>query len=180
MILATFLVHALLSSLMLGLCAWASNAWPGDSSLWRAALGRFVWWGLPFGVIVLMNDAPLGNACIMAVAAWLGAWIPKVECPDIRVHWTEMTADLVVLLCRTAALLALPAAVFWLCGASWEMMVLAATGVIPCVYAGNAVHGIGRGLHVPGEVANVLLGADVGFWLTVAVMVPTPWRDYLP
>ncbi len=165
--------------LMAAVC-WASNIWPGNGTWTRAAIGRAIWWGAPIGAVVWVNGAPAGNAAIMAAAAWVGAWMPHEALPNIREHWTVVLAETVIVLCRTLAMLALPAAVFLWCGAYWPAMVWAAVSAAPCMQAALGLPHGWPGLRTSQQVAGVLFGACMGFWLAVAVWAPENSPDLLP
>ncbi len=173
------MTNALCSIALLAICAWASNIWPGQHSWTRAALSRLLWWSVPFGIIVRLNGAPWDHVAWMMGAAWIGAWVPHVECPNVHIHLTELIADTIVLLMRVFMVLMPPMAVFYLCGASWFFLVIATVSVLPCVVAGNLLPPIGLGLRAPREIAGVMFGAEVGLFLTLAIVQPLHLPDLL-
>jgi hypothetical protein len=174
-----FVNHATLSALVLGGAAWASNIWPGISTLPTRMLSRLIWWAVPFVLIAMINGAPFTHAVWLGSAAWVGSWVPHVEMPDTEVYWPTMLTDVFIVLLRVAILLAGPAAVFWLCGAAWFSMVSATACSALCVLGGNAISGSLRGIRTKREITGVLFGAQVGVWLTVAILLPTPMPDGL-
>ena len=177
----SFVALSLLACALMGLATWASNIWPGEGSFARAALSRAVWWGIPFGLVVWLNGAPPGNAALLGVAAWLGAWVPHTaSLPNSNVHWLMALVDLAVLVLRVVALLTPPTVVFWLCGANWAAMVVAAAVPTLCVLLAQVLPHGWPGLRDVRQVAGVLFGVSTGFWLAVAVWVPTTSPDLLP
>ena len=177
----TFLSLAIVAVAVMASACWASNVWPGNSTWHRAAVGRALWWALPFGSIVWMNGAPLGNAAILAGAAWLGSWVPHEAVPDKRDHWVLVMGQAGIYVCRALVVLSGPAAVFLWCGAYWPAMLWAAIWSGPCMHvASDLPHGW-LGFRDPQQVTGVLFGACVGFWLSVAVWAPEGNApDFLP
>ena len=168
-----------MAAMLLGSAAWASNIWPGVATWRTAALSRLLWWGLPFSGIALLCDVPLDHAVWLGSAAWVGAWVPHTEMPDIRSHPDEMLANLAIVVLRVAALLSFPAAVFWVCGAFWFAMVLAVAAVLPCILLANLGDVDLPGLRTRRQVAGALFGASTGLWVAVAIIVPDPLVDHL-
>ncbi len=176
----SFVGLSLLAAGLMGLVCWASNIWPGVETWPRAAVSRLLWWGGPFGLIVWLNGAPVIDSLVLAAAAWLGAWVPHVEFPDIDAHWTSVAGEAAVVLIRVAALMTPPAAVFWLCGAYWPAMLFAAASASPCMWSATSLPHRWPGLADEKQVSGVLFGLATGFWLAVAVWTPTPAPDLLP
>lgn len=175
----TYAWHLALSAAILGTAAWGSNIWPGIETWWRAALSRVIWWGAPFAAIALVNDAPWGHAACLGAAAWCGAWLPHSAMVDVRTHWAAMLSDLAMSVLRAVVLLALPAGVFWLCGTYWLAMIAAAGGVVPSILAGSLLPHRWRGLATERQVAGVVFGASVGFWVAAAILIPDALPDRL-
>ena len=173
------MLAALTSSGMMASC-WASNVWPGAEDIWHAALGRLIWWAAPFALIVWINGAPLEHSLWLGAAAWVGAWVPHVPLPDVDNHWAAVLMEIGITLLRTLAMLAPPAGVFYLCGAYWQAMVLASMSTMMCIKIAHVAPHRWVGLRSGRDVAGVLFGASVGFWLAVAVWTPTPTPDLLP
>lgn len=171
----------LVAAVLMGAACWASNIWPGRENLWRGAVSRLLWWAVPFFLIALICDVPLSHAAILGGAAWVGAWIPHTEMPDIRTHSAAMLVDLVLVLVRVATLLACPAAVFWLCGAFWFGMVMAVALVLPCILAANTSLAPAGwpGLATSRQVAGVLFGMTTGACVAMCILVPDPMMDRL-
>lgn len=175
----TFILSCLAGAVILGFASWGSNLWPGIHSWRRAALSRVLWWGGPFGLIALVNAVEPTHALWLAGAAWLGAWIPHTDMPDVGSKQSKMMLDLGIVVMRVAGLLLLPAATFWLCGAYWFAMVCAVVSVIPCVLVANLVTLPWVGLRTKRHMAGVLFGLATGIWISVAINAPTPWVDRL-
>ena len=165
--------------LLLGFCAWCSNIWPGIETWPRAALSRFVWWALPFACIALEQDVPWDHAFYLGLAAWVGAWIPHTDMPDVRDDWRALLGDVAVAVLRAASLLAIPTAVFWYCGAFWFAMAYAIGSVVPAILLADKLpHGM-RGMRTERQVAGVLFGAMVGMCVAAAIAIDVPTVDYL-
>lgn len=175
----TFLLSCLAGAAILGLAAWGSNIWPGVETWWRAAVSRLIWWGGPFGLIAVLNDVSPTHALWLGTAAWLGAWIPHTEMPDLGSKQAVMMLDLGIVVLRAAGLLLLPTATFMLCGAYWFAMVCAVASVVPCVLVGNLVTLPVPGLRTKRQTAGALFGLTTGIWISVAINAPTPWVDRL-
>ena len=176
----TFFLSCLAGAVILGFSSWGSNIWPGRHALWRAAVSRLLWWGGPFGLIAILNDVSPYHALWLASAAWLGAWIPHTEMPDVASQQSKMMVDLGVVVLRVTGLLLLPTATFWVCGAYWFAMICAVASVIPCVLIGNIMVTLPMfGLRTKQQIAGVLFGLATGMWISVAINAPTPWADRL-
>ena len=131
-------------------------------------------------MIAVEQGVAWDHAVYLGTAAWLGAWIPHTEMPDVRTYWTSMLGDVAVAVARAVALLAAPAMVFWSCGAFWFAMVWAAGSVVPAILAGNMLPHRWAGLRTERQMAGMLFGCAVGLCVAAAIAIDVPTPDLLP